>query len=97
MEFYPPKKKKKVDSVALSSPFNRIPRVGVDGARALIDLGFKDIYELEGRSPEVLYDELKKKRSEPPPIDFLYRFRLAVYFAETPQPESSLLNLEAWR
>lgn len=96
MDFYPPKKKKKVDSAALNSPFNRIPRVGVDGARALLDLGFKDIFELEGRSPEALYDDLKKQRKEPPPIDFLYRFRLAVYFAETPQPDPSRLHLQAW-
>jgi hypothetical protein len=97
MDFFPEqRKKKKVDGEALSSPFNRIPRIGVIGARALLDLGFRDIFELEGRSPEHLYDELKRKRGGTLERDFLARFRLAVYFAENPNPEGRLLRLEAW-
>ena len=47
-------KKRKVDYVALKSPFMRIPRMDVSGARALLDLGFREIYELRGRDPESL-------------------------------------------
>jgi hypothetical protein len=76
-----PKKKKKVDYIALSSPFMRIAGMKVDGARALLDLGFKEVYELKGRAPEALFDELKSKRLKTDPM--LVKFmEIAVSFAE---------------
>lgn len=90
-----PAKKKKVDYEALNSAFMRIPRIKADVARDLIDLGFSEIYELQGRSPEVLWEELKRIREDPPP-DRLPWFRLAVYFAETPHPDRSKLAPQAW-
>ncbi len=90
-----PAKKKKVDYEALNSPFMRIPRMKVDIARDLLDIGLYEIYELQGRSPEVLWEELKKIR-ENPPQDRLPWFRLAVYFAENPQPDRAMLSPQAW-
>ena len=78
-------KKKKVDYVALSSPFMRISGMRVDGARALLDLKFKEIYELRGRAPESLFEELSKKRLNPPDADILKYLKLAVEFAEKEQ------------
>lgn len=74
-------KKKKVDYGALQSPFMRIPKMNVRGARALLDLGFKEIYEIRGRDPESLFSDLKKRRIETSP-DILGFFRVAVEFAE---------------
>lgn len=88
-------RKKKVDYEALTSPFMRIPRMKTEVARDLLDLGLHEIYELEGRSPEVLFEELKKSKGQAPD-DRLAWFRLAVYFAENSQPEASLLHPLAW-
>ena len=38
-------KKKKIDYVALNSPFMRIPRMDVRVARALLDMGIKEVFE----------------------------------------------------
>ena len=81
--FDEPRKKKKADIEALTSPFMRIPRLPVEAARDLIDLGFSQTYELVGRSPETLFAEILKRRPETP-ADRLAAFRLAVYVAENP-------------
>ena len=44
-------KKRKVDYVALKSPFMRIPRMDVSGARALLDLGFAKFTSCAGATP----------------------------------------------
>jgi hypothetical protein len=92
----PPQKKKEADYAALSSPFMRIPRLPVEVARDLLDLGLRDIFELQGRAPEVLYEEVRRLKPGTP-ADKLRFFRLAVYFAETPQPEGAKLHPDAWR
>ncbi|MBO5254394.1 MAG: hypothetical protein J6B07_01055 [Opitutales bacterium] len=72
--------KKKVDYIALSSPFMRIPRMNVRAARALLDMGIKEIFELKGRDPNSLladYSKIKK-----PDGDLLKFFTLAVDFAD---------------
>lgn len=74
-------KKKKVDYEALNSPFMRIPRMKVEGARALLDLKFKEIYELRGRAPEAMFDDLSKIRINPDK-SLLPLFVSAVNFAE---------------
>lgn len=91
----PPKKKKKVDYEALNSPFMKIPGMRVEGARALIDLGFRDIFELSGRCPDNLFEELSNKR-DTTPKDYRAFLRLAVYYAETPEPDATLLRAGAW-
>lgn len=74
-------KKKKVDYAALNSPFMRIPKMKVEGARALLDLNFKEIYELKGRAPEAMFDDLNKNRIK---VDksLLAMFISAVDFAD---------------
>ncbi len=89
-------KKKKADHEALSSAFMRVPRLPVDAARDLLDLGYSQLYEIAGRAPETLYDEICKRRPETP-RDRLAAFRLAVYFAENPtNPDKNKLHLTAW-
>jgi hypothetical protein len=92
----PPPKKKKTDYAALQSPFMRIPRMQVEVARDLMDLGLREIFELQGRAPETLFQELLRLKPKTP-ADRLAFFRLAVYFVETPEPERNKLHPDAWR
>ena len=41
----------------------RIPKMDIAVVRALLDMGIKQTYELQGRAPEILYEEAKKKKS----------------------------------
>jgi hypothetical protein len=91
----PLQKKKKVDYEALNSALMRIPRMDVAAVRNLIDLGIHEIYELQGRAPEVLLEESKAK-SDSVPEDRIRFFRMAVYFAETSEPETNRLHPDAW-
>ncbi len=76
----------------------RIPGMRVEAARDLLDLGLREIYELQGRAPESLLADLPKKRdNEDARSVRLPCFRLAVYFSETEEPERSLLTPDAWR
>lgn len=98
-EGFPPggqaRKKKKVDYEALASPLLRIPGLKVEHVRDFIDAGIREVYQLEGRSPETLFDELKKNRPRASSAS-LAAFRLAVYYAENPEPERALLDINAW-
>lgn len=89
-------KKKKVDYQALGSPFMRIPRMDVATARDLLDIGLAEIYHLQGRSPESLFNDLQRLKPEAP-ADRLAMIRMAVYFAETPDPNPQLLQPSVWR
>ncbi len=92
----PPRKSKKVDYEALKSGLMKIPRIQVAVVRDLLDLGFQEVEELRGRAPEALFDELRKKKPDTP-IDHLYAFRMAVYYAETPDPDPKRLHPWAWQ
>ena len=82
----PLKKKKKVDLQALTSPFMRIPKMSVEAARCLLDIGFRECYELQGRCAEVLFEEVKKKKADVNK-EFLYKFRVAIYYSENPDSD----------
>jgi hypothetical protein len=90
------KKRKKVDYEALNSPLMRIPRMSVEAARNLIDLGIQDIFELQGRAPEVLFDEALQM-NDAIPADRIRYFRMAVYYSETEEVLSSLMHPDSWK
>lgn len=89
------RKKKKVDREAMQSAIMRIPRMDVRVARDLIDIGIKEIYELQGRSAESLMDEIKDLRPETPEYRLSY-LRMGIYFAENDPPEASMLSPSVW-
>ena len=89
------KKKKKVDKEALASPMMRIPRMDVRVARDLIDLGVKELYELEGRSAETIFEEIQKKKPDLPDWTLPY-LKMAIYFAENEEPDQKLLHPQEW-
>ncbi|HBM85587.1 MAG TPA: hypothetical protein DD423_02150 [Opitutae bacterium] len=91
----PLKKKKKVDYEALNSALMRIPRMDVVVARNFIDIGIQEIYELQGRAPEVLFEEAKRQQANIPDDRIRY-FRMAVYYAEHSDPEQAKLHPDAW-
>ncbi|MDR1497133.1 MAG: hypothetical protein LBS59_01780, partial [Puniceicoccales bacterium] len=76
---------------ALHSAFMRVPHFNVGAARDLLDLGFTQLHQIAGRAPETLLADLLKKRPNTPP-ERLAEFRLAVYVAETPEPDRLLLH-----
>jgi hypothetical protein len=91
------KKKRKVDVAALQSEFKRImPSMDIAAARDLLDCGFVHLDELRGRSPEAIFDKVRKTHPETP-ADRLCSYRMAVYFAETPEPDPKLLQPHMWR
>jgi hypothetical protein len=93
---FPQKKKKKVDYEALNSALMHILRMDVAAARNLLDLGIRDTFQLQGRAPEVLLEEARVKNPEIPEDRIRY-FRMAVYYAETSEPEVSKLHPDAWK
>ena len=90
------KKKKKVDREAMQSAIMRIPRMDVRVARDLIDIGIKEIYELQGRSAESLMDEIKDLRPDTPEYRLSY-LRMGIYFAENDPPEARMLQPSIWQ
>ena len=75
----------------------RIPGVGPSIAADLNRVGIRDVAELRGRNPEMLYAELC--RAVGPHVDrcVLYVFRCAVYFASEPRPDPELLKWWNWK
>ena len=90
------KKKKKIDREALSSPMMRIPRMDVLVARDLIDMGMKELYQLQGRSAESLFEEIRKMREDTPEYRLAY-LRMAIYYAENDPPDPKLLHPQEWQ
>ena len=90
------KKKKKVDREALSSPIMRIPRMDILVARDLIDIGMKEFYQLQGRSAESLFEEIRKLRPETPEYRLAY-LRMAIYYSENDPADPKLLPPQEWQ
>ena len=90
------KKKKKVDREAMASPIMRIPRMDVRVARDLIDIEIREIYQLQGRAPETLFEEILKKKPQTPKWILPY-LRMAVYFSEYTNPEPAKMHPQEWQ
>lgn len=81
---------------AVTSPFMRVPRLPLEVARDLMDAGYSRLDQLAGRSAETLLAEIRR-RSPEAPDGHLPALRLAIYVAETPQPDPKRLFLDEWR
>ena len=89
-------KKKKLDKEAMASSMMRIPRMDVRVARDLIDIKVKETYQLQGRAPESLFEEIKKLRPDTPEWRIPY-IRMAVYYAENEEHDPARLHPQAWQ
>ena len=81
---------------AVCSPFMRIPRFPAEVARGLIDAGYHRTDQLAGRSPDTLFAEIKARSKEALGPHVLPALRMAVYYAETDQPDPKKLFLDQW-
>lgn len=89
------RKKKEIDRQALGSSWTRISGIDVAAARDLLDLGFQHLHQLTGRSPEALYDEIRRRKPETPRLRLL-QLRMAVYLSETDSPEPRKTHPHWW-
>lgn len=79
----------------MNSPLKRIPGMNTETVRDLMDLGFNEVDELQGRSPEALFEDIKALRPATP-ADRLHYMRMCVYYAETPNPDAQLMEPWKW-
>ena len=89
------KKKKKVDREALASPIMRVPRMDVRAARDLMDIGVRELYQLQGRSAESLMEDIQAKKPDVPEYRLPY-LRMAIYFSENEKPDTDKLHPSVW-
>lgn len=75
----------------------RIPGVGPSIAADLRKIGITRITDLNGRSPQTMYERSNQLRGVVQDRCLLYVFRCAVYFAETPRPDPKKLDWWAWK
>ncbi len=88
-------KKRKLDKEAMNSSFMLVPRMNVRVARDFLDIGLRELYELKGRAPESLFEEIRAVKPDAPEWILPY-IRLCIYFEECEKPEPAKLNPQAW-
>ncbi len=76
---------------------SRIPGVGPSIASDLYRLGIREIADLRGRDPELLYSRLCREMGQHVDRCVLYTFRCAVYFASESKPDPELLKWWNWK
>lgn len=74
-----------------------IPGIGKSLSQDLIDLGYKDVDDLDGEDPEAMYRRLIALRGHHIDRCVLYTFRCAVYFATEQTHEPELLRWWNWK
>lgn len=75
----------------------QIPSMKTEIARGLLDAGFGMGYQLAGRAPEVVIEQILQLHPRLKTIpDLNERVRLAIYFVETSDPEPAKLKLSYW-
>lgn len=81
----------------MKTELRKIPGVGVETEKDLIKLGYTSVESLKGQDPEEMY--ARDCRLNGCKIDRcqLYVYRLAVYFAETENPDPEKLKWWKWK
>lgn len=86
-----------MDERAALRDLQRCPGIGPSLARDLFDLGLHSADDLRGCDPGALYLAHEARRGCHVDRCVLYAFRCAVYFADTPHPDPSLLRWWNWK
>jgi hypothetical protein len=73
-----------------------IPGVGKSIAKDLLNIGIYEISDLQGKSPEELYDLSNQYAGVIQDRCLLYVFRCAVYYSETHENEREAEKLKWW-
>ena len=74
-----------------------IPSVGPKLAKKFLDIGIKDVASLKGKDPEKLYLKICAEEGHLVDRCVLYVCRLAVYFAESKNPNPEKLKWWSWK
>jgi hypothetical protein len=74
-----------------------IPGIGKACSIDLWNIGIRNISDLAGQNPGVLYDRLNTLSGVKHDICMLYTFRCAVYFASKDDHEKEKLNWWYWK
>ena len=74
-----------------------IPSIGLKVGQMLVDVGISSVEDLQGRSPEELYEKICLFRGEQLDRCVLYHFRCAVYFSTENDHDSKLLKWWSWK
>ncbi len=75
----------------------KIPGVGPKTEADLQALGYQTIDSLRGQDPQLIYERDCARRGFLIDRCQLYVYRLAVYFAETPNPDPERLRWWKWK
>lgn len=75
----------------------KIPGVGKEIEKDLIELGINSIDDLKGRDPQELYERECMMKGVKIDRCQLYVYRLAVYFAENSEHEAEKLKWWYWK
>lgn len=81
----------------LLKEFQIITGVGPSMAQDLIDLGYREVDDLQGENPEEMYHNLISLRREHIDRCVLYVFRCSVYFANNSVHEPELPKWWNWK
>lgn len=74
-----------------------IPSIGKACSLDLWNIGIRNISDLRGQNPNVLYDKLNTYSGVTHDICMLYTFRCAVYFATEKNHDRKKLNWWYWK
>mgnify|MGYP001024425311 FL=1 len=80
-----------------SNRLEAVPGIGKSLAKDLRDLEINTVSDLRGLDPEVMYNDLCRKRGAHQDRCVLYAFRSAVYFAGTDNPDPELVKWWNWK
>ncbi len=75
----------------------KIPGIGVRLGQDLVDLGYRNIIDLKGESPDDMYQNLMALRGTHVDRCVLYVFRCAAYYANNTIHDPELLKWWNWK
>jgi len=76
--------------------FTQIQGIGKSAAKDLLSIGLKNISDLKGKNAEYMYDLLHKVSGFTQNKCFIYAFKCAIYYAETPKEKQEPEKLQWW-
>ncbi len=74
-----------------------IPGVGPKLTKRFSDIGIKDVADLKGKNPELLYSQICSNQGMQIDRCVLYVCRSSIYFAETENPDPDKLQWWYWK
>lgn len=87
----------KTDKEKVLKQLQTIPSVGKACSLDFWHIGIRNVADLKGQNPSVLYDKLNTYSGVTHDICMLYTFRCAVYFATENDHEKEKLNWWYWK